>query len=135
MAREMGTIMHSIRDKIEEINSQQIVFFTRGDNIANLNRAMLYVKNNEQTNRIKFVTVVQRSMDVPEKLKKDLEFLDEAYPEIDIEFVVLEGVFGPELVKRLSETWGIPPNLMFIGSPGTHFMFGLAERGGVRLII
>ena len=135
MAREMGTIMHSIRDKIEEINSQQIVFFTRGDNIANLNRAMLYVKNNEQTNRIKFVTVVQRSMDVPEKLKKDLEFLDEAYPEIDIEFVVLEGVFGPELVKKLSETWEIPTNLMFIGSPGTHFMFGLAELGGVRLII
>jgi AAA+ ATPase superfamily predicted ATPase len=47
----------AIRDKINEINSQQIVFFTRGDNLANLNNAMLYVKQNEHTNRIKVVTV------------------------------------------------------------------------------
>ena len=36
--------------KIEEIRGQQIVFFTRGDNLANLNRAVLYVRRNEHTN-------------------------------------------------------------------------------------
>jgi len=124
-----------MRQKIDEINSQQFVFFTRGDDIANLNNAMLYVKNNEHTNRIKIVTVVKNSREVPAGLEQELRFLDEAYPSIDIEFVVLEGAFGPELIEELSQQWGIPKNFMFIGSPGDHFLFGLAELGGVRLII
>jgi hypothetical protein len=61
--------------------------------------------------------------------------LNDAYPEIEIEFVPMVGSFGPELILQLSEQWRIPPNLMFIGSPGTHFIYGLAELGGVRLII
>jgi amino acid transporter len=131
----MHTIADAIRTKIKEINSQQVVFFTCGDDTANLNNAMLYVRQNEHTNRIKVVTVVRDEKDVPKKLKEDLEFLDDAYPEIDIEFVVLQGVFGPKLIEELSEEWRIPKNFMFIGSPGDHFMYGLAELGGVRLII
>jgi len=128
-------ISSGIRERIDEINSQQMVFFTRGDNLANLNGVMLYVRHNEHTNRIKVVTVVPHKEDVPPKLEKDLQFLDEAYPEIDIEFVVLEGTFGPDLIQELSQRWRIPTNLMFIGSPGDHFLYGLAELGGVRLII
>jgi amino acid transporter len=124
-----------IRAKIKDINSQQVVFFSRGDNIANLNNAMLYVRQNEHTNRIKIVTIVQDKSEVPSRMEQDIEFLDDAYPEIDIEFVALEGRFGPELIDDLSQRWRIPKNFMFIGSPGDHFMYGLAELGGVRLII
>ncbi len=124
-----------IRTKIDAINSQQVVFFTRGDNIANLNNAMLYVRQNEHTNRVKVVTVVNDKNEVPERLGEELRFLDDAYPEIDIEFVVLEGDFGPTLIAELSKKWKIPTNFMFIGSPGGHFMYGLADLGGVRLII
>ncbi len=124
-----------VRAKIAEINSQQVVFFTRGDNVANLNNAMLYVMENEDTHRIKVVTVVSQSKDVPAKLQDDLRFLDEAYPQIDIEFVVLEGKFEPQLIERLSREWRVPTNLMFIGSPGDKLKYGLAELGGVRLII
>lgn len=125
----------AIRKKIVEINSQQIVFFTRGDNIANLNRAVLYVKRNEHTNRIKIVTVVKDESDVPKQIHDDLAFLDRTYPEIDIEFVVLKGVFGPKLIRDLSGKWSIATNFMFIGSPEGHLLYGLAELGGVRLII
>ncbi len=125
----------SIRTKIDKINSQQVVFFTRGDNLANLNNAMLYVMQNEHTNRIKVVLVVKNKNEVPRKLEKDLDFLNEAYPTIEIEFVVLTGKFGPDLIRELSVKWNIPINLMFIGSPGTHFIYGLGELGGVRLII
>jgi hypothetical protein len=125
----------AIRSKMDEINSQQVVFFTRGDNIQSLNEAMLYVRNNEHTNRIKVVTVVKDEKEVPARLKKDLEFLDQAYPEIDIEFLVHKGVFGPALIHELSAKWNIPTNFMFIASPGDHFLYGLAELGGVRLII
>ena len=125
----------AVRSKIHEINSQQVVFFTRGDNVANLNNAMQYVMENEDTNRIKVVTVIPEGAEVPPKLEKDLEFLDEAYPQIDIEYVERTGKFGPELIQELSDEWHVPTNLMFIGSPGGKLPYGLAELGGVRLII
>ncbi|HSF17211.1 MAG TPA: hypothetical protein VLK65_16800 [Vicinamibacteria bacterium] len=55
----------AIRSKMDEINSQQVVFCTRGESLHNLNEAMLYVRNNEHTNRIKVVTVVQDEKEVP----------------------------------------------------------------------
>jgi len=125
----------AIRAKIDQINSQRFVFFTRGDSIANLNQAMLYVRRNEHTNRIRVVIVYTNKKEIPPKLKQDLEFLDEAYPEIDIEYVEIEGEFGPELIQQLSSKWRIPKNFMFIGSPGDHFPYRLEELGGVRLII
>jgi len=73
--------------------------------------------------------------EVRTKLEKDLNFLNEAYPTIKIEFVVLSGIFGTDLIREMSEKWDIPVDLMFIGSPGTHFIYGLGELGGVRLII
>ena len=114
----MTRVTKAVREKIEEINAQQIVFFTRGDNIANLNNALLYVRQNEHTNRLKIVTVTNDNVQAPEELAQELQFLDQAYPEIDIEFVQLEGQFGPKLIQELSERWSIPKNLMFIGSPG-----------------
>lgn len=131
----MTRLTRWVRVKIDHINAQQIVFFTRGDNIANLNNALLYVRENEHTNRLKIVTVSTSLDDVPDSLGQELEFLDQAYPEIDVEFVKIEGRFSPELIQKLSEEWDIPTNLMFIGSPGGRLPYGLAELGGVRLII
>lgn len=133
--KKMTSISQSIRNKIDQINAQQVIFFTRGDNLANLNKAMLYVQQNEHTDRIKVVTVVKSENDVSPNLRSDLKFLNQAYPSIKIEFVAIVGVFGPKLIQELSEKWKIPHNLMFIGSPGTHFVYGLADLGGVRLII
>ncbi|RMD74957.1 MAG: APC family permease, partial [Bacteroidetes bacterium] len=47
-----------ILELIVEINSQEFVFFTKNDDIATLNKVMLYVQKNEHTRKIKFVTVL-----------------------------------------------------------------------------
>lgn len=124
-----------IRKAIRRINSQQMVYFTRGDNARMLNRVVLYVRGNEQTNRVKVVNVFPPGGAPPQQLIDDLEFIDKIYPEIDLEFVGMEGEFGPDLIHELSEEWDIPVNFMFIGSPGDHFLYGVAELGGVRLIV
>ena len=135
MTGHLDNVTRFIRQKIDNINAQQIVFFTRGDNTRNLNQAMLYVQDNEDTNQIKVVIVIQKEEEVPSQLKQDLDFLGKIYPDITIEFVVIKGTFGPALIKELSQKWHIPINFMFIGSPGNHFMYGISELGGVRLII
>lgn len=117
-----------------KINSQEFVFFTKGDNVAILNKVMQYVQDNETTKRLKIVNVKNDGV-CNSKLKVDLEVLDRAYPEIHIEFIEIDGVFGPELITELSEQWKIPKNFMFIGSPGDRFSYRVADLGGVRLIM
>jgi len=134
LVKPLGHTTTWIRDVIEAINAQQVVFFTRGDNLANLNKVMLYVRKNEHTNRIKIVFITGEEP-VPDRLEQDLRFLDEAYPEIDIEFVTMQGKFGPELIAELSRNWKIPANFMFIGCPGQGMPHSLSELGGVRVIV
>jgi len=117
-----------------KIKSQEFVFFTKGDNIAILNKVMQYVEGNETTKKLKIVNV-KKEGDSNALLIEDLKVLDRAYPEIHIEFIEIEGVFGPELITELSEKWKIPKNFMFIGSPGDRFSYRVSELGGVRLIM
>ncbi len=131
----LGSVVKSIEDSIEHILGQQVVFFARGHNVAHLNTVMQYVIDNEHTNRLKVVTIVQNDDQVSQNLVNDIEVLDRAYPEIDIDFVVVKGKFSPELIQRLSREWRIPVNYMFIGSPGGKLPYDLADLGGVRLII
>jgi amino acid transporter len=120
---------------INDINKQEFVFFTKDDNVAVLNKVMIYVTENEQTRKLKIVTILPDGASVSPGLERDIEVLDRAYPDIKIEFVKMHGEFGPGIIAGLSKEWKIPPNFMFIGSPGDHFPYKLADLGGVRLII
>jgi hypothetical protein len=96
---------------------------------------MIYVEENETTKRLKIVHVHSSKETDNEALIKDIEVLDRAYPDIHIEFLEIEGKFGPELIEELSKKWQIPKNFMFIGSPGNRFTYRVSELGGVRLIM
>lgn len=125
----------TILKTINTINSQEFVFFTHRDDVATLNKVMLYITKNEHTKKLKVVTVLEKGEKVPERLVTDIEVLDREYPLIDIEYIQMDGVFGPKLLQELSTKWNIPINFMFIGSPGDHFPYEVSELGGVRLII
>lgn len=133
--RKIKNVDKNIITIIKRINSQEFIFFTKGDNIVNLNKVMLYILKNEQTRKIKIVTILNDKAQLLDSLENDLEFIRRAYPEIKIEFVKIQGEFGPKLIKELSDKWGILPNFMFIGSPGDKFPYHLEDLGGVRLII
>ncbi len=120
---------------INVIISQEFVFFTKGDNLANLNKVMMYIRDNEHTRKIKIVTVLREGEKSHEKLAKDIEFLDREYPDIHIDYVEVTDTFGPKLIQKLSKQWNIPVNFMFIGSPGDRFPYRIEELGGVRLIM
>ncbi|MEZ5003788.1 MAG: APC family permease [Chitinophagales bacterium] len=125
----------NIQGVIDRINAQEFAFFTRGDDIATLNKVMLYISRNEHTKKIKIVTVLDEGDVLPKDLEQEIRFLDREYPKIDIDFVKLKGEFSPELIQELSAKWNIPINFMFIGSPSNKFPYRIEELGGVRLII
>lgn len=124
-----------INRTLRMLTDQEFVYFTKGDDIAVLNKVMIYVEENEITKKLRIVNVQSADQSLSESFCQDIKVLDRAYPEIHIELVQMKGVFGPELVDRLSREWNIPTNFMFIGSPGDHFPYRVADLGGVRLII
>jgi len=133
--RLVTTMDRKIERTVETINSQEFVFFTKSDDLATLNTVMLYIRKNENTRKLKIVLVLKKGEVAPEHMAQEMDFLDREYPEIDIDFKVIEGAFTPDLIKKLSKDWNIPINFMFIGSPGDEFPYKIAELGGVRLII
>ncbi len=124
---------------INSINAQQFVYFAKRDNISVLNKVMLYIKTNESTKNLKIVHVIDPTRKDEahfiKDFKKVVEIMDKEYPEIGVTGEIVEGVFGPELIKKLGKQWRIPTNFMFIASPGDHFPYRVEELGGVRLII
>ncbi|MGB5436557.1 MAG: APC family permease [Maribacter sp.] len=120
---------------IDEINSQEFVYFTKGDDVATLNKVMLYIQKNEHTKKLKVVTATKNGPKITPQLRNDIDVVDREYPLISIEFIELNESFSPELITRLSKEWKIPINFMFIGSPGNRFPYKIEELGGVRLII
>ncbi|MBN9352367.1 MAG: APC family permease [Chitinophagaceae bacterium] len=124
-----------LQKEMKKLTKQPFVYFTKGDNIATLNKVIIYVRDNEITQQLKIVAVLNEEHELSETFVRDFEALDRAYPDIKIEFITIKGVFGPEIIDRLSREWRIPKNFMFIGSPGDHFPHAVQDLGGVRLII
>lgn len=133
--RKMSVISNrKLRQMYRKVHSQEFVFFTKRDDVSILNKVMQYVQANETTKKLKIVNVMKPGDD-NEKLKVDIEVLDRAYPDIDIEFIEMVGEFTPQLIEELSQQWNIPKNFMFIASPSDRFSYRVADLGGVRLIM
>lgn len=124
-----------LRRYLNKLTQQQFVYFTKADDISVLNKVIIYVIENEITNKLKIVNVYKEDIGVNEKFLSDIDVLDRAYPELEIDFIRIPGSFGPELIQKLSKEWNIPTNFMFISSPGDKFAHKVSDLGGVRLII
>ncbi len=120
---------------ISRIESQEFVFFSKADDITGLNKVLIYVSENETTNRLKIVTIVKEGEKIDPDFLNDIKTLDRIYNEIKIDFITIEGIFSPELIDQLSKKWKIPKNYMFISSFGKDFQYQISDLGGVRLII
>jgi len=128
-------IRQTVAKKIEQINSLKVVYFTKGSDPAELNRAALYVLENEQTNNLTVVHVYDDATGPPLALAEHLKMIDRLYPQLRIDFLAVRGIFGPDLIEALSQRLGVPKNYMFLGTPGDRFPHRLQELGGVRLVL
>ena len=58
--------------EMRKLNRQPFVYFTKGDNIAILNKVIQYVQENEITQKLKIVTVLQKEQQLNETFVRDL---------------------------------------------------------------
>ncbi len=128
-------IYRTIVSYLDKINGITVVYFTKGDDLATLNKAALYVLDNEQTKRLKVIHINEFIEDIPRELADYLNTIDRMYPQLRIDFVAVKGKFGPDIIDHISDVMAVPKNYMFIGTPGDEFPHRVEELGGVRLII
>ena len=132
--RNYGMFLQYIGSTIKDISSQAVAFFVKSGNISVLNKAILYVRQNEDCAHIRIIHVYEEEAKIPKKLYRNVAVLDETYPKVKIDLILCKGKFGPDIITYLSQQLRIPKNLMFITCPKEDFTHKLESLGGVRLI-
>ena len=138
-----NTILKFLVKQAKNVNSQSFVYFAKDDTIAMLNKAILYVRENELTDWIKIVHVYKipnteeeyvRQQKTIDRIRNDCKKLDEVYPRMRIDFVAIESEkgFGADVIRLIESRFGIRKNLMFISCPAAKFK--VSDLGGVRII-
>jgi len=120
--------------QIKAIQDTDIVFFTRRGKLSVINKAILYIRENELTDKIKIIHCYETEDDIPAKLIANVKIMDRCYPKTTIDLFMVRGKFSPSMVHHLSEKLDIPKNFMFLTCPNGKFPNNIAEFGGVRLI-
>eukprot|EP01116_Phalansterium_solitarium_P009215 TRINITY_DN2327_c0_g1_i1.p1 TRINITY_DN2327_c0_g1~~TRINITY_DN2327_c0_g1_i1.p1 ORF type:complete len:427 (+),score=134.33 TRINITY_DN2327_c0_g1_i1:3-1283(+) len=116
------------------INHQSYIFYTSDDNIVLLNKAILYVRDNEITNNVKIIHIYREHSDLLARIAHNCTVLDQIYPKMRIDFVGIKGEFNPATLDRISDVFNVPKNLMFISCPSAKFEQKVDQLGGVRII-
>jgi amino acid transporter len=142
-------IVRTLISHAKEINSQSVIYYCKDDSLEQLNKAVLYVRENELSGWLRIVHIYHPEEEnysvVIDRLKRHVETLDEMYRKMRIDFVAIQvdhlitrhknhTPFGPEIVKYLEEYYSVRKNLMFISCPSSKFKYKVADFQGLRII-
>ncbi|KAJ7291814.1 AAAP amino acid permease [Mycena rebaudengoi] len=116
-------------DVMARLKRQPICILVKTDEINHLLHMILYVKKNEETSCLKIVHFTDEETGVPSELEANAKILDEAFPEITIDLIIVQGAFTPSNVISLAGRLKIPSSLMFMSCPGPNFLYPVAEFG------
>uniref|UniRef100_K3XAH2 Transmembrane protein n=1 Tax=Globisporangium ultimum (strain ATCC 200006 / CBS 805.95 / DAOM BR144) TaxID=431595 RepID=K3XAH2_GLOUD len=126
----------TIARAIVEINQTPIIFFAKNPDLTILNKAVVYVRNNEQTHNLRIIHVYgdeEADASVLAAFEQTIALLDHMYPKLRIDFVSVEGEFTPAIVEWIAESMKVPKNMMFIKQP-SNFAAHKVSTSGIRVI-
>lgn len=123
-----------LRKEMLEIKNINVVFYTRGGELSTLNKAIIYIIENEITDKISIIHFYEHESEIPTNLRQNVEAMDECYPKLTINLHVIRGKFSPVMVDWVEKNMHIPKNLMFITCPDDDFEHRIGDFGGVRLV-
>ncbi|KIM82858.1 hypothetical protein PILCRDRAFT_820149 [Piloderma croceum F 1598] len=120
-----------IIDTMTRLRKQPVCILTRTDEINHLFRMVLYVRQNEETSCLKIVHFHddKRKGGLPLELEANAKILDEAFPEITIDLILVEDSFMPSTVAALAYRLQIPRSLMFMSCPGDYLPYSVDDFG------
>jgi len=135
--------LKALSEAIQSVHDVPFVFFCKHDDLYMLNKAMLYIRQNEQTSKI--IVVHCRGKEEEDhdsnriradtsNLTEHVKLLDLLYPRIKISLLIVRTEFSPVLVEWLSQAINVPVNAMFISCPDENFAMAVSQLRGMRII-
>jgi len=113
-----------------------VVYFSKTANISRLNKAIQYIRSNEDANHCRVVHFYDDERNIPQQLLQCCHIIDTVYPSIRVDIVFVKGVFGADMILALSKQWSVPPNLMFMTCPTSEVVGKrIQDLQGVRVIM
>jgi hypothetical protein len=126
-----------LKTRVKTIRDIPLMFFAKKPTLSVLNKALMYVIDNEDTNCFRIVHCYRDKEDDKDILlafEEAAAILDRMYPKMTIELFLVQGDFVPQLVEQLSQDFNVPKNFMFMCCPGHKFPHHIGNFGGVRVI-
>lgn len=135
----------TITNAIIAINQAPIIFFCKFPDLTILNKAVLYVRRNEQTHNLRIVHVYNNNEGGGNGLEEGgagrylaefdemVALFDHMYPKLRIDFVSVQGDFTPAMVQWIAQSMCVPTNMMFIKQP-SNVVAHQVSSCGVRVI-
>ncbi|KAI4527006.1 hypothetical protein K525DRAFT_264562 [Schizophyllum commune Loenen D] len=114
---------------MKRMKRQPVCILAKTDEINYLFQMILYVRRNEETSCLKIVHFVDEEDVVPSELEANAKILDEAFPDITVDLLIVRGTFDPANVAALAQRLDIPTSLMFMSCPGSKFPFTVSDLG------
>ena len=130
----LRVVTRALGNQIRSFSSQPIVFFTSSCNISKILKSLAYVRDNEASRWVMVVHCCPTEDDIPDDFVEQVSVLDQAFPKLRVDSVVVLADFSPDLVVYLSNELSVPQNYMFISAFSRRFQFRVHEFGGVRMI-
>ncbi|KAF8558693.1 hypothetical protein OG21DRAFT_1481374 [Imleria badia] len=118
-----GSLIHAMK----RLKRQEVCLLVKTDEINQLFNMILYVQQNEETSCLKIVHFHKGT--VPSEMEANAKILDEAFPGITIDLMLVDGDFNPQTVAALAHRIEIPTSLMFMCCPGPNFPYAIADFG------
>ena len=130
--KKRRSCLRAISDAVKQCQTVPFVFFAKHDDLHMMNKAVLYIQTNEQTNKIIIVHCTDSRM--TKQLQEHVKLLDLLYPKVKISLLIVNSAFNVSTVEWLSQALEVPLNAMFISCPDENFSMKVSHLRGMRII-
>ncbi|KDQ56708.1 hypothetical protein JAAARDRAFT_157891 [Jaapia argillacea MUCL 33604] len=114
---------------MRRMRRQPVCILCKTDEINHLFQMVLYVRQNEETACLKLVHFYDEDEGLPSEMEANWKILDEAFPEMTVDLILVKSTFSPVNVAALAHRLQIPRSLMFMSCPGPNFLHSVADFG------
>ncbi|RKP01575.1 hypothetical protein CXG81DRAFT_11776 [Caulochytrium protostelioides] len=122
--------------RAQRLRSTPVIFYTNHDQIHVLNKAVIYVAQNETSGWLRFVHCYDPAdpAAIPANLAHHCRVLDYAYPKIRIDLILVPTRFSAQTAVCIAKRLGVERNMCLMSAPGEK-LGPVSAFGGIRIIM
>jgi amino acid transporter len=133
-AAQKETCLSVLSAELKKVQDVPFIFYCKHDDLHMLNKAVLYIQGNEQTNKIIIVHCADFNEQDLATMSEHVKLLDLLYPRVKISLLIVNSKFDAATVEWLSQALDVPINAMFISCPDANFAMKVSQLRGMRII-